>query len=229
MTIYIITYAWGEPIFVYRQKLFSASVKEHMGDELRVIEGNLSFLPVEVLKKYNHILKQPRGVGFWLWKPLMILQLMKEAKDSDVIIYMDGPSMTMINNLDPLIDLTFTAPRVFFLNFHSNHPFVKRDCYIGLDCDYPQAYEAPQLDASFMLFLNNEDNRAFVGQWLRYCCDEQLLTDIPSKQEELEGFLDHRHDQAILSLLWFKNPTGTHVLPHEDKYKFISHHRNREF
>lgn len=43
----------------------------------------------------------------------------------------------------------------------------------------------------------------FVEEWLRYCRDERILTDIPNESgyPNLTGFVDHRHDQSVLSLL----------------------------
>jgi hypothetical protein len=42
-----------------------------------------------------------------------------------------------------------------------------------------------------------------VRDWLAYACEDELITDSPNRLglPNLPGFVDHRHDQSILSLL----------------------------
>ena len=54
--------------------------------------------------KNKKILDAPKGIGYWLWKPFIILETMKNISEGDVIVYSDS-GIEIIENLDPLITI----------------------------------------------------------------------------------------------------------------------------
>ncbi len=48
--------------------------------------------------------------------------------------------------------------------------------------------------------------RHLVAEWLRYAGDARVVTDLPNQMglPDLDGFIDHRFDQSILSNLIYK-------------------------
>lgn len=90
-----------------------------------------------------------------------------------------------------------------FSNWFKETTFTKRDAFVLMDADEKYFYEPPQADAQFIAFKNTPQAREFVEEWLGYCTDERILTDIPSSQgkPDFNDFRDHRHDQSILSLV----------------------------
>lgn len=79
--------------------------------------------------------------------------------------------------------------------------------------------------ASQLIIKNTERTRNFIKQWLDLCTNEQLLTDIPSKVPEYTDFIDHRHDQALLSLLYYKERPKILLLKHRRDCPFNNHRR----
>jgi hypothetical protein len=69
--------------------------------------------------------------------------------------------------------------------------------------DDPAYHEAQMLDASFLILLKTRRACAFAGTWLESCLDRRVLTDDPNTcgLPNLPGFVDHRHDQSVLSIL----------------------------
>ena len=89
----------------------------------------------EFYKKNKQVLDNPRGAGYWLWKPYIILYTLKnKMHEGDVLIYIDsGTKLT--GNLKPLVELALKKDIVLFYNDgHKNSTWTKRDCFFYMDC-----------------------------------------------------------------------------------------------
>ena len=60
-------------------------------------------------KKNSFILSRPRGAGYWIWKPYIILETFKNLKDGDIVLYSDA-GLSVIGNLNPLFEIADTNP-----------------------------------------------------------------------------------------------------------------------
>jgi len=168
-----------------------------------------------LLAKHLTILSSPRGDGYWLWKPLIIRQTLYEMAAGDVLIYLDA-GMEMVADLAPLIALSDEHEIVLFANHYDDiiHPgaplcryWTRRDCFVHMDLDDDTCYDAPMVDASCILVAKTTRGVAFCDEWLTYCSAHSLVADGPniSGLPNLDGFIDHRHDQSVLSLLAYKH------------------------
>lgn len=152
---------------------------------------------------HKNILDATVGAGYWLWKPFLILEALKNSQEGDIIIYSDA-GIEIIGDLSPLIHICKEKEVVLFRNAYlRNKLLTKRDCYVLMDCDNKNYWNGPHLDASFCIFKNGGLSRKFVSEWLAFCCDERILTDRPNVmgRKNFFGFRFHRHDQSVLSLL----------------------------
>jgi hypothetical protein len=72
-----------------------------------------------------------------------------------------------------------------------------------MDCDRQGFEQTSQRLASFILIRKSVKSIAFFQQYLSYCSDPRILTDIQNTCDLLNyaGFRDHRHDQSVFSLL----------------------------
>ena len=123
-----------------------------------------------------------------------------------------------------------------------NRAWTKRDCFVLMKCDSPKYWDAEQLMGSFSVFINNERSRKFVKEWMNYCCNENIISDVPNRcgLANFPEFKDHRHDQSILSLLAIKHDLEIYRAPcqHGDGNKkayknspyetLLNHHRKKE-
>jgi len=154
------------------------------------------------------ILQAPKGIGYWLWKPFIILQAMKEISEGDIIIYADC-GIEIIDSLDPLISICRKDnPVLLFANENLKNRFwTKRDCFVIMHCDEKKYWDGLQSDASFSLFRKSPQAEIFLNEWLNYCRDERVVSGNPNVcgKKNFFGFKEHRWDQSVLSLLAIKH------------------------
>ena len=175
----------------------------------------------------KYILDNPRGAGYWAWKPYIILETLKKAGKNDWVIYCDvgkpfrrgnaeRSGNTDIGNtfytpVDPIIEYAskhngFT-PGVWIPHYGLAHVWTKRDCFIGMDCDTSIYHNSPHVQAGYSAWSKSKASITFLEEWLRWCKDPTIITDDESiyGKPNLEQFRDHRHDQSILSNLVVKH------------------------
>ena len=153
----------------------------------------------------------------WAWKPYFILEALKSVGRDDVLIYCDAGSR-FISSPAPLVSLCWTNPAgvvLFDARPLRNRQFVKRDCFICLGCDKAEHWDSYHAIATTLVLRNSTEARDLIAEWLGYCKDRAAITDDPGVygQPELGGFLQHRWDQAILSVLASKYAIETYRNP----------------
>jgi len=178
--------------------------------------------------KNKGILSQSKGVGYWLWKPYIILEALKEAEDGDIVIYADC-GIEIISDLKPLLDLCSkeTDILLFANSNYQNKTWTKRDCFILMDCDEQKYWDGLHADAAFCLFKKGDESIKFVNEWLMYASNANILTDLPNccKKENFPEFIEHRSDQSILSLLAIKYNLSLYRMPTQ----FGNHYKLSEY
>ena len=231
MKVILISYA-NKPFYKSQQELKKSALKYGVDE---VIDYNDLWLKkqTEFYKKNQHILCQKRGNGFWLWKPFIILDALKKMNEDDVLIHVDAGA-TFINSVIPLTDLTQQNEIiVFYNNGHKNKTWTKRDCFYLMNSDSEKYYNGDQILAGYIVCKKTPFVNELLEEWLKYAQDEKILTDIPNKCElpNLNGFIDHRHDQSILSILSIKYNLELFRDPSQwgNKYKMEAYRVQGEF
>jgi hypothetical protein len=169
-------------------------------------------------REHQAILDSPRGGGFWLWKPYIILQALRSVGPGDVVIYYD------VGRANPC---AFTRPIAPLVQWCRNHNgmlpgvpvlpqghWTKRDCFHFMGCDLAQFWKAIQIQATFSLW-SGPAAIEFVSLWLKWCTDRRCLSDDPNTcgLPDLPGFVEHRHDQSVLTNLCVQRNVVTPVAP----------------
>jgi hypothetical protein len=174
------------------------------------------------------ILDIAKGTGAWLWKPYIILESLKDLDEGDIVIYCDCGA-EIIKELDPLLKICITQePIVIFANGNLlNAEWTKRDSFILMNCDSKDYWYSLQCDASFGLFRKSDKTIHFLNEWMSYCTDERILTDSDNicGKNNLPGFIEHRWDQSILSLLAKRFEIPLFRMPSQ----FGNHYKSPEF
>ncbi|MCU0435827.1 MAG: hypothetical protein MUC87_20375 [Bacteroidia bacterium] len=157
--------------------------------------------------QYRHILDQPRGGGYWLWKPYYILETLKQLAEGDILIYADSAVLLWKKPGEVIKHVRENGGLGLFYNAKKVSEYTKRDLLLAMHCDEPRYYDAPQIHANFMIFERNARTLAFLEEVMHYATLRELITDAPNAPgiENLPDFIDHRHDQAIFSLAMHKN------------------------
>jgi hypothetical protein len=162
-----------------------------------------------------------RGYGYWLWKPFLIRKFLRELANDDVLLYLDaGCDLNLRGETTKTRLLGYQARALDeeLLAFTTPHPVInwtKRDSleYFGMDAS--SAASLHQHEACALLFSARDKSRGLVEEWYAASTLDgyRLLDDSPSKAEESPEFIEHRHDQALLSCLL--HSTGHPSYPRE--------------
>lgn len=204
MAVILLTYS---NIYFFKSQLLAKKAGLANGIDKVIMRDDRWLCRQRFYNKNKEILDQPRGAGYWLWKPYIILETLKNLSDDDVLFYHDSGA-EIIGNIQPLIDLVNEKKIMLFRSHgYTNSGWTKRDCFYFMDCDSPKYYDGPQVWGGFIALKKTADNIRLLYDWLAFASNKHILTDDENicGLENLPDFHEHRHDQAILSLLAIKN------------------------
>jgi hypothetical protein len=224
MKLSLITFS--TPNFNYSKNLLLKSAKS-IGIKSIHAYTDKDFKKTSFYSTHYDIASQPRGAGYWIWKPYYILEHLKRADDGDVVVYCDA-GVSIIKDIDPLINICLGHDKnkgvLLFRNYQGasyigpgfektnevlyhealkNKYWGKRDVFVLMEMDEERYWNSPQLEGCFMFFKKTDFSMQFVAEWLKYCCNENIVTDKPNTQGKpnFDNFIMHIHDQVVLSLL----------------------------
>jgi len=167
----------------------------------------------EFWRKNNYLLSQPRGAGYWVWKPYIIMMAMQSLENGDAVIYSDA-GLKVIDNLSPLFDALSNHPndgkvifRVPWIGAeHKAKYWTKKDCFVLTESDKAKYWDAPMTNGAVSVWEKNDKNIEFLKEWQWYIRNVQIVTDMPNMcGANYFGFKDHRHDQSVLTILTVRN------------------------
>ena len=200
-------------------------------------------------EKYKNILSQKKGGGYWLWKPYFIYKTLEKLEHGDFLFYCDAASF-MTKKIDALADqmvkenqdiMGFELPLV-------ESQWTKKELFFNMECNGKIYSETNQIMASFCLIRKTGFSMKYCREFFNYSCNEKNITDeFDEGFVQDEGFLGHRYDQSIFSLLYkkynlrpFKDPSqfgkyprgyaGTHeALPQANNLYVLGNGRKFRF
>jgi len=164
-------------------------------------------------RAHRDILDRSRGAGNWAWKPYIIAEALERRRDGDFIVFTDTGMQAIGDDpmppVAPLLTWLAGSERrvaVGVLHGKPQRAWTKRDCFVLMECDSERYWDADQIQATWIAFMISPTTRHLVAEWLRYAGDARVVTDLPNAMglPDLDGFIDHRFDQSILSNLVYK-------------------------
>lgn len=179
-----------------------------------VINYNETNLPVEFIEENKEFFKYKRGFGYWIWKPFIILTELEKLNDDEILLYLDCgdvPSKLFFE----ILEEHFKRDTIFLTNMGWNHgQWTKRDCFVYMNCDFPEFYASVQLEAGVIALKKTQSNIELLKDWYKYMKVENLLIDSPNIYglPNLPNFIEHRHDQSILTNLSLLRKIKNHRL-----------------
>jgi len=153
------------------------------------------------------VLYQERGGGYWLWKPYVILETLKEIPEGDVVVYLDCGDVIKEGLSLYLESVLEKEPCLLLCGGYPQKHYTKRDCFHYMNCDEPTYHNVIQLEAGFQAWKRCEKSIEVLEEQIKFGKDYKIITDTPNKcgLPNYDGFVDHRHDQSILTNLAVKH------------------------
>jgi hypothetical protein len=159
-------------------------------------------LPNELIKYAS---RYSRGYGYWRWKPYIILQHLEHMIDDEILLYVDGRSHFESNNIfwldqfllseqfdlcvwkGSLIENRYTIKQVFEL--------------FGLKQDSPEV-NSGQIGAGVIAIRKRQCTISLLEKWNSLLTENpELFRDDFNQMDQIEDFIENRHDQSAFSLL----------------------------
>lgn len=252
MTVHLITFASSD--MEASSWRCAQSSKQHGAEtHARFNPGNISQL--EEVQANRALFDQPRGCGYWAWKPLIIKRELEWLPEGSICIYSDA-GVEFINNVSHIIERMDQDIFLFGNNWEHAH-WCKRDVVDAIFSrdtlpDYTHwtlpldwGVFCKQAQASVIFFRVSDYTRSFVAEWLKWCLFDggRLIDDSPSQLANHPEFREHRHDQAILTTLAYRKRIKLHYWPamyndgafsyekvpqySRDDYPILFHHHRR--
>jgi len=191
----------------YLQKLLQ-SVKK-WGPEFEVIVFHKKDMDPEFTEKNKDILSLPRGGGYWLWKPYIIHNTLSKLNECDILLYVDSKYFFTESFTAWINHLLMNQDLCVFKNKPNEPSYpMKQWCKMDVIHQYgrtKQVFEDNEEDcwAGFMVIRKTNFTTSFIQEWLTMCTYENI-TDSPSILPNDPVFIEHRHDQSLLSILLHK-------------------------
>lgn len=174
----------------------------------------------------KEILNISIGAGYWLWKPYIILETLKNVENEDIVFYIDAGDNVRKGIVETIKKYMLSNDYIFTTWFGrgKNAMHTKRDCFILMDCDNENYYNAIHIEAGSIVMKKNDFNVKILNEWLFYCKNKKIIGDEPSNiGDELIEFQKHCRDQSILSNVIKKNnlKTTNVLVPYITYHDFI--------
>ncbi len=204
-----ITFGDGDENLVASAKRLKEQVKSTTYFD-EVIAANLSYIkkncPIEYDRNINFIQNNKRGLGYWIWKSILIKHCLQIFDEGDFIFYADSGCEIGINTKRHFKFLETLACKhggVFFELPYPEEMWTKADLFEQFSSDKSATYFGNQVQATYFILINNEKSKSLVENWYSICIKNNYhyLNDENSFQRNHESFVEHRHDQSILSCL----------------------------
>lgn len=204
MKFFLLTYS-NDKYEGKQEKIIDFSKENNIFDGY--FNRNEKFLiETDFYKKNHEILSEERGNGYWMWKPYFILESLKQIEFGDCVFYIDCGDMFKENILHFLSeymkknDLMITSGTSV-----PNYKYTTKKCFELMDCDEEKYHNFIQIEAGMICVKKTDFSLSFISEWLNYSKNKDIITDINNKDPENHNdFIDHRHDQSILTNLLAK-------------------------
>lgn len=209
MKKYLINYAAKGNGSYFNAQIKNSSTAIEVAGFDEVINYGFHSLSEDFKKRHETHFKYKRGAGYWVWKPQIILDALSKINKDDILMYSDS-GCHFIHSINPVIEVLEQTENkcACFILPHWESSWTKRDCYVHMDCDYPEYVFSRQIMGTFFLCKKNDFSSFIINEWQRYISDFHMVADesvSPSIHENYPDFKEHRHDQSLLSLLCKKH------------------------
>lgn len=156
------------------------------------------------------MIKGVKGFGYWAWKPFVIKKALMELQNSFTgVVYVDaGCSINSANaeasnRMQDYFQLAEDGPLFFALPGHPEKLWSKRAAIEACGQHSSVLLDSDQLVGGISFWPNKKSSFEILDRWIDLIMRDShsLLTDTIDTKHELNCFIEHRHDQSLMSLV----------------------------
>lgn len=229
--IYLVSYADGDHVFYKNQNALSLSALNRGFDF--ILNYRRDLLSEDFVSENKEILDSKQGVGFWLWKPWVILDAMNRAPKDAIIVYSDV-GFIFTGSIDDMLD-TIENKDGLLIEYDEVDIYgtvdeaVNRQTLIRNNCDNMACRKSPHVMGGFIIVKNNENSKRFITGWFELCKNKNNIMGVSEvNMEQYPEFVNHRHDEGLLSMTYFLEENNMHLFPVTEAKKLYWAHRKKE-
>lgn len=138
--------------------------------------------------------------GFTM-KSIMLYEMFKQMEYGDIIILTD--SNHVIQNPDPIYEIA-NKDKCFIYDHiwttYINKYFTRRDTFVNMGCDTERYWNSIHVQCNLFAFKKDIETIDFVSEYFEDCLKYNIMFG-ENKYPNFDGFIVHRHDQSIFSIL----------------------------
>jgi hypothetical protein len=147
-----------------------------------------------------------RGAGYWWWKSKVQLLALSQIDDGDLLLYLDaGFHINKHAKLEFDRFVERVTNNVGLLVYNCGNSiekyWTKRDLFKLLECDTIEYTDSPQIASGAVLCQKNKLTMHLISEYDRLSNIGHAFDDTPSFNQNYDGYVEHRHDQSVFSLL----------------------------
>lgn len=161
----------------------------------------------------------PKGYGFYIWKPHIIYETLKQMKEGEILLYADAgchlnAKPKALKRFDEYIGYLSDKDIVSFsLNdTYRARSFIKQD---AIQFYYPEmnSINPTYLMAGVILMRKSNQTMKMIKEWLNLCTQYLLIDDGPSRYfDDSPWFEGADCDNSLYNLIMNKHNSSCHIV-----------------
>lgn len=207
--IYFLTFGGSNKLFHDAVQRISNQANElHLFYKIYAFTENRLKNDITFWNKHSEfILNNKRGFGYYVWKPYVILEILKDLNDNDILLWCDCGCDININGKEKLLELFEKVNDKLILGTNGTSTdinYTKMDIvkFFNLDYDDKEILAIPQMQTGCLIIKKCDIIMNLFTEWNDICSNNyHLIDDSPSLIKNFDEFKENRHEQSVFSLL----------------------------
>jgi hypothetical protein len=208
MKIHLLLFAHGKEFICAKDRVKKQAIESNFFDNIVDIDTTQppDFLSNFIAKNHIFFEENDRGYGNWIWKPFLVNYVLENfLEDNDILIYIDsGCEISKFGKkiFKKYIKITDKSEALFFSTGKNEKEWTKRDLFDRLGISYDN-HKGKQIQATFFFLKKTTNILSLTSSWLNLSLENNyhFINESNSALPNVFEFIEHRHDQSILSLL----------------------------
>lgn len=151
-------------------------------------------------KCYKSWFTRECSLGWWTWKPYILLMALAEIKDDDVLICLDS-DLGLGGELSDFYPELEKSPALFIGHGFRNDKYCTGDCFHLMGCEDESYYAADHIWGAVIILKKCAKTVQFVFDWMVCCLNTEILLGQNKYVPNRPGFEATRYTQGILTNL----------------------------